>query len=204
MDTAGEFLFHTNDINSLDMPLPNPRNSRTKSRNPEPASSNGIYQQFSNAVRGAQLNIVKRRNSGFKWYFREFFKDSQAEHVHAINQWIGPLVDQAIKRELTRQQVAGPLPLDDPENATFIDHLVTSCDQPSVARDQLFNILHAARDTTSTLLTFTAYLLSLHPDVTEKLRAEVLEMCGDNEAPTHTILRGMRYCTLWLPAVLGL
>lgn len=46
---------------------------------------------------------------------------------------------------------------------------------------------------TATTLTFTIYLLSMHPDVLKRLRAEVLEKVGPKQRPTYADIKEMRY-----------
>ena len=185
-------MFRT-EINSLDAPLPEPHSTLHRPSDTPTKFGSVSYEQFAEAMEAAQFNVIRRRNSGIKWYIQEFFNDSQAKHIAIVRRWIDPLVSQALKREAKRKEDGGPLPMEDPENATFIDHLAASCDNPVMVRDQLFNLLLAARDTTSTLLTFVTYLLSLHPEIMEKLRAEILETCGTSEAPSYDNLRQMRY-----------
>ena len=79
----------------------------------------------------------------------------------------------------------------------------------TVLHDEVLNILLAGRDTvgglhtliqlcslgnqTATTLTFTIYLLSMHPDVLKRLRAEVLEKVGPKQRPTYADIKEMRY-----------
>ena len=71
-------------------------------------------------------------------------------------------------------------------------------------RDQLLNILLAGRDTTACLLTFATYFMALHPDVTRKMRAEVLATCGRTGAPTLENIKALRYgaCPPLIPSSL--
>lgn len=46
---------------------------------------------------------------------------------------------------------------------------------------------------TATTLTFTVYLLSMHPEVLKRLRAEVLEKVGPKQRPTYADIKEMRY-----------
>jgi len=57
----------------------------------------------------------------------------------------------------------------------------------------LLNLLLAARDTTSAVLSFMMYLLAMHPDVTRKLRKEVLEQVGVDVPPTAENIRELKY-----------
>jgi len=78
--------------------------------------------------------------------------------------------------------------------------------------DQTLNILLAGRDTvsikspfgslatdnqqTACLLTFTTYCLSLHPDVLQRLREEILKTVGPDRAPTYAkVPTWMEYLT---------
>jgi len=65
------------------------------------------------------------------------------------------------------------------------------------------NILLAARDTTSALLTFLLYFLALHPDVTQRLRAEIMEKVPFG-APTYEDIRGLKYLRACLNETLRL
>ena len=77
-------------------------------------------------------------------------------------------------------------------------------------RDEIFSILVAGRDTvrllrpalnrgtnaqlqTASTLTFVVFLLSLHQEVFDRLRAEVLEVVGPTERPTYEHIREMKY-----------
>ena len=46
---------------------------------------------------------------------------------------------------------------------------------------------------TASTLTFVVFLLSLHPEVFGRLRAEVLETVGPTERPTYGNIREMKY-----------
>ena len=59
-------------------------------------------------------------------------------------------------------------------------------------RDESLNVLFAARDTTSSLLTFTAYLLMEHPDVASRMKEEINDVCG-SRTPTINDIKKMKY-----------
>ena len=46
---------------------------------------------------------------------------------------------------------------------------------------------------TASTLTFVVFLLSIHPGVFDRLRAEVLEVVGPTERPTYERIREMKY-----------
>lgn len=80
----------------------------------------------------------------------------------------------------------------------------------NILRDEIINIIIAGRDTvsfqhpvldyaanlllqTASTLTFAMFLLSLHPEVFDRLRAEVLNVVGPIEQPTYKNIREMKY-----------
>jgi cytochrome P450 len=62
-----------------------------------------------------------------------------------------------------------------------------------VLRDQLVSILLAGRDTTASTLSFTFYELARHPEVFQKLRAEIIDTVGLDRPPTYNDLKSMKY-----------
>jgi hypothetical protein len=46
---------------------------------------------------------------------------------------------------------------------------------------------------TASLLTSVVYMFSLHPDITEKLRSEVLSVCPPGKIPTYDDIRKLKY-----------
>jgi len=59
-------------------------------------------------------------------------------------------------------------------------------------RDFVMNFLLAGRDTTSTLLTWTFYYLSLHPEVERKMVEEIQSVIGEEEL-TYENIKGLKY-----------
>ncbi|KAK3316908.1 N-alkane-inducible cytochrome P450, partial [Apodospora peruviana] len=57
----------------------------------------------------------------------------------------------------------------------FLHELAKDTDDPILLRDQIVNMLLAARDTTAGLLSFCFFILARRPDIWTKLRADVLE-----------------------------
>jgi len=56
----------------------------------------------------------------------------------------------------------------------FINELAKDTEDPIVLRDQIVNMLLAARDTTAGLISFAFFMLARNQRVWDKLRAEVL------------------------------
>ncbi|KIW87075.1 uncharacterized protein Z519_12372 [Cladophialophora bantiana CBS 173.52] len=57
----------------------------------------------------------------------------------------------------------------------LLDELVSKTKNPYELRCELLNVLHAARDTTASLLGWSFYFLARYPDVFARLRKEVLD-----------------------------
>jgi len=49
---------------------------------------------------------------------------------------------------------------------------------------------------TACVLTYLTYFMAIHPDVTAKLRAEVLDHCGPTKPGTFENFRNMKYSTV--------
>jgi len=79
------------------------------------------------------------------------------------------------------------------EGETLLSHLVKETDDKTIITDETFNILIAGRDTTAALLTFTVYMLAMHPKVMKRLREEVFEHVGTTRLPTYDDVRSMKY-----------
>ncbi len=65
------------------------------------------------------------------------------------------------------------------------------------ARDEIKTLLIAGHETTATTLGWTFYLLSKHPEIEERLRAEVEEVLGDRP-PTADDVPNLKYATMVL------
>lgn len=77
------------------------------------------------------------------------------------------------------------------EKYVFLNELAKETENHVILRDQIVNILLAARDTTAGLLSFTMFILSRRPDVWNKLREEVLSV--DDEELTYEKIKDMTY-----------
>lgn len=73
----------------------------------------------------------------------------------------------------------------------------------SQLRDEVLTLLLAGHDTTSNLLAWTFYLLSKHPQVERRLRAEVAERLG-GRAPAVEDLAGLPYTRMVIDEVMRL
>ncbi|KAF8736947.1 hypothetical protein AX14_013681 [Amanita brunnescens Koide BX004] len=185
IDTASEFLFGKN-LETLSASLPVPGSTRM---GPKGSATEDTWGSFVEAFETAQQEVTRRARIGYYWPLFELFQDRNQKNAKRIREWLDPLVDMALQ-EKAKSEIHG---INSPvEDKTFLQHLADSTNDPVLIRDQLLSMLLAARDTTSCTLTFVTYFMAVHPDVTAKMRAEVLTVCG-NQAPTYENIRQMKY-----------
>ncbi|KAF8340618.1 uncharacterized protein EI90DRAFT_2906526 [Cantharellus anzutake] len=201
LDAAGEFLFGTTDLQTLSLPLP-PSAKRSKlgpkGTQPDDTVAVGTYSGFVRAFEQIQVSIIHRFRVGPLWPLFEWFKDSTQEHNEAIDAWIAPLITQALENKKMRAGKGLTL-----EEGSLTDHLAESTTDVKLIRDELMNILLAARDTTASLLTFMCYFLAIYPEVLKKLREEILTSLP-KESPSYEDMRNLKYLRACLNETLRL
>ncbi|OBZ74591.1 hypothetical protein A0H81_05671 [Grifola frondosa] len=132
---------------------------------PKGAAADDEFGTFSRAFEEIQVTIAMRFRLGAFFPLYEFFGDRTLPDAKVITRWIKPVVEKALQDKAHEETV----------------------------RYGLLNVLMAARDTTAALLTFTVYLLAMHPEVLQRLRKEVLDVCGSSDNPTPASARKMTY-----------
>lgn len=149
---------------------------------------------FHHALDYAQQGTILRLRLGNLMFTHrdKKFRDSCAT-VHAY-------ADKFVAQALDYRNAQAALPAekrdrDDDLGArqkyVFLNELAKDTDDPILLRDQIVNMLLAARDTTAGLLAFVFFMLARRPDVWAKLRADVLEhYC---EPLTYEALMDMKY-----------
>ncbi|GAB00041.1 hypothetical protein E5Q_06743 [Mixia osmundae IAM 14324] len=115
---------------------------------------------------------------------------------------LGGLVDGIVHRAVLRREAG--IKSGDEQTQTFLGHLMTVTTDEAILRDELLNVLIAARDTTSSLMTSTIHAFALHADVLKRAREEVLALVGHDSHPTHDDMRNMKYLRAVLNEVLRL
>jgi len=93
---------------------------------------------------------------------------------------------------------------DDDEKGNLLEYLVKHTQDKSILKDELVNLLVAGRDTTMSLLTFSFYMLSEHPDIEKRLRQEIFDKVGRTGRPTYDQMRQLKYMRAFLNEVLRL
>ncbi|KAH9894448.1 cytochrome P450 monooxygenase pc-2 [Cubamyces lactineus] len=190
LDSATEFLLGTC-VHSLKSPLSLPHSHNDPTAALQPPHPLDADARFSEAIMSAQRVLATRLRLGGVWHLKEFFHDRSAEHMRVIDEFMRPILEEAIaKRRASEAQGKETV---DEDRGTLLDHLVQLTDDPVLLHDETLNILIAGRDTTASTLTFVVYLMCLNPNAFKRLRQEVLETCGPTEMPTFDGVKKMKY-----------
>ncbi|KAI0772046.1 cytochrome P450 monooxygenase pc-3 [Trametes elegans] len=200
LDSATEFLFGSC-VHSLDATLPYPHGLSPYSEEDEKSPS----ERFACAFNTVQRIVSERPRLGWAWPIKEIFKTSTDEHMKVVNEFIEPILQDALRKKEAR--VKNQESLDDKESQdddTLLDQLVKQTSDPAILHDETLNILLAGRDTTAAALTFGVYLLSQHPHVLKRLRTEILDHVGPTRRPTYEDIRNMKYLRAFLNETLRL
>ncbi|KAJ7461739.1 cytochrome P450 [Mycena galericulata] len=198
LDSATEFLFGKS-ADSLSAGLAYPESSSQKN----PLSFlNHPSNTFVNAFLEAQWLHVERSRYGSKWPLNEFWKDKVKPHREIIDQFIEPILNDALAEKARRNAEYEVNKLDEAE--TLLSHLLKETEDKQIIRDEILNMLVAGRDTTSATLTFALYMLAEHPEITERLRAEILDKVGSTRRPTHEDMKVMPYLRAFINETLRL
>ncbi|KAF8337360.1 cytochrome P450 monooxygenase CYP63 [Cantharellus anzutake] len=182
-DVAGELLFGTDIVRTLDEPLPEPEQTTVEDQE---SSAKGSYSEFARAFHQLQVLTLDRQRSSYFWPVKEFFKNKTTTYTQTVDSWIMPRVMEALNKKELREGDAKS------DEASFVDYLVDSTGDLKFIRDELLNALIAARDDLASLFTFVMYALSIHPDITSRLRAEVIDTVPEG-LPSFDQIREMKY-----------
>ncbi|KAI6033797.1 cytochrome P450 [Pisolithus microcarpus] len=194
LDSATEFLFGKC-VGSLSAGLIYPKNS-LPGQNEEHA--NHPSNLFARAFSEAQSRSMLRSSIGTIWRLAEFWSDRIQKDMEVCHRFIDPILKDALemKRSIKESEQSTGQGCTEEKGFledTLLGHLVDCTEDRAVIRDEIVNILIAARDTTASTLTFLVYMLSQHPDVLKRLRAEVLSTVGSFRRPTYDDVREMKY-----------
>ncbi|KAF7335780.1 hypothetical protein MVEN_02233900 [Mycena venus] len=197
LDSATEFLFGRS-VDSMSAGLPYPQSSPL-------VDLPSFFSHPSNAyVRSfvqSQILTTERIVFGSKWPLREFWKDRVKPHRKIIDEYIEPILNEELEKKKAKTQEDGD---EEQDERTFLNHLVRRTDAKDVIRDSIFNVLIAGRDTTASTLTFSVYMLAEHPEITERLRKEILDTVGNSKMPTSDDFRNMKYLRAFINETLRL
>ncbi|KAF8893047.1 cytochrome P450 [Infundibulicybe gibba] len=175
LDSATEFLFGT-DVCSLSAGLPYPETA-------------------SKSFMAGQIKLGIRFGFGLNWPLFEFWRDNIKPHRAVVDNFVEPLLAKAIERK--EKIVEG-------DEVNLLDHLLKHTSDEQILKDELVNLLVAGRDTTACTLTFATYMLSEHPHIADRLRAEILKVVGKTQRPTYDDVREMKYLRAFINETLRL
>ncbi|KAJ3576023.1 hypothetical protein NP233_g712 [Leucocoprinus birnbaumii] len=198
LDSATEFLFK-HDFHSLDAPLPYPQSSSTSGK-AQSRSENTDHPSntFVHALMMSQDIIARRATIGGTWPLFEFWGDKAKPFRETLDHFVQPFLEKGLREKENRSEES------EDTKAALLDYLVDKTSDQNIIKDELVNLLVAGRDTTSSLLTFSLYMLIEHPEVEQRLRKEILEKVGSERSPTIEDIRDLRYLRAFLNEVLRL
>ncbi|PPQ95842.1 hypothetical protein CVT26_015972 [Gymnopilus dilepis] len=198
LDSATEFLFGTS-VNSIGAGIPYPPSEAGKN----PASFyNHPSNVFVDAFIQGQIQAAVRTGMGAEWALTKFTRDKILPLRAVMDEFTEPLMKAALENR-QKELLSGAKSADGQEE-TLLAHLVKNTQDPVILRDELVNLLVAGRDTTMSLLTFSIYMLTEHPDIEKRLRQEIFDKVGTTESPTYDQMRDMKYTRAFLNEVLRL
>jgi cytochrome P450 len=193
LDSATEYLFG-HDVGSLSANIPYPSSAAHLNK---PSFYNHPSTIFVKAFSEGQNSSVSRSFYGDDWPLFEFWSDKVAPLRMVMDNFTEPLLEDTLaKRNLKASKEA--------ENGNLLAYLVQSTQDKTILKDELVNLLVAGRDTTMSLLTFSFYMLSEHPDIEQRLRQEIYEKVGQTGRPTYDQMREMKFMRAFLNEVLRL
>ncbi|PBK58493.1 cytochrome P450 [Armillaria solidipes] len=198
LDSATEYLFGK-DVNSTSAGLPYPAGSPLADN---PHFVNHPSNTFVKAFAAAQEKSAIRLQRGQYWPLFEFWADTVKPHRQVVNEFVEPLLAEALDRKIKGDKRVG-YEKDVDEGMSLLARLVENTDNTKVIQDELTNILVAGRDTTASLLTFAVYMMCEHPEMATRLRSETLEKVG-TRTPTYEDVRDMKYLRAFLNETLRL
>ncbi|KAI5991795.1 cytochrome P450 [Pisolithus albus] len=153
---------------------------------------------FARAFADAQSLTTLRGRLGTFWRLAEFWSDRVKKEVAVCYEFIDPILKDALemKRLMKEDEKTAGQVRSEEKSAlgdTLLGDLINCTDDITLIRDEIMSILLAGRDTTATTLTFLIYMLSQHPDVLKRLRAEILSTVGRSGRPTYDDVQKMKY-----------
>ncbi|KAG6897685.1 hypothetical protein C0992_012434 [Termitomyces sp. T32_za158] len=209
LDSASEFLFG-NCVRSLSARLPYPPLSPFYPTPPPSSECQHPSSRFVDAFLEGQLLSALRTRYGPFWALLEFWKDRVSPLRAIIDEFAQPVLEEAIKKNHARkEQNVSEKEGEETLSGTLLDHLVSQTEDHQILKDELVNLLVASRDTvrvneffyrahhstkiqTASTLTFAMYMLTQHPDIVTRLRAEISRFVG-MDSPTYEHVKEMKY-----------
>ncbi|TRM61562.1 cytochrome P450 [Schizophyllum amplum] len=200
LDSATEFLFG-HDVNSSGAGLPYPP---TSSHANSPEFLNHPSNRFVTAFGEGQDLAAMRSRAGAAWRLLEFWKDDIKPCRDVVDDFVREILADPAQMKLDIEAKKATSETKPNDKDTLLQHLVTFTQDQNILADEIVNLLVAGRDTTAGTLTYGVYKLAEHPDIADKLRAEILDKIGPTRRPTYDDIRDMKYLRAFLNEVLRL
>ncbi|CAI7621188.1 unnamed protein product [Penicillium manginii] len=80
------------------------------------------------------------------------------------------------------------------QDSGFLNALFKKTEDPTELRNQLLNILIASRDTTTSLMSWTFWLLAKHPEIYNKLRSHIITHFGSDDQANRITFERLNSC----------
>nr|ASN66817.1 Cyp5494A1 [Phaffia rhodozyma] len=166
---------------------------------------------FSQAFDEAQATVLRRIRVGTLWPLLELPFSHTNKPMTTIRSYLMPPIMRSIRRRQERErrnQTMSPAEMsedDHSERTSLLDQLVEIYDDGHVIMCHLLNVLLAARDTTSSLLTSSIYVLSQNPKILKRLRDEIKDLPScEADGLTRNHIGDIKYLRAFLDEVLRL
>ncbi|KAL1747386.1 cytochrome P450 [Schizophyllum fasciatum] len=198
LDSATEFLFG-HDVNSAGAGLPYPPGTALAD---SPEFLNHPSNRFVHAFAEGQDMTAMRSRAGAAWRMLEFWKDQVKPCRDVVNDFVREILADPARPKEDIEAKEGAPETKVREDDSLLDHLLKFTQDRNILTDEIVNLLVAGRDTTAGTLTYGIYKLAEHPDIAEKLRAEILEKVGPTRRPTYDDIRDMKYLRAFLNGAL--
>lgn len=143
------------------------------------------WKRFNDAYeRGLSTVGIRNFLDELYWLYNpNHFKDD----VKTVHSFVDGFVQQGLHRATESDK-------DSLRKYCFLDELIKENQDPVELRDNLMNILVAGRDTTSSTLGWTMYLLAHNRAIFQELRHIVLEKFGSYESPKNLDFASIKSC----------
>ncbi|KAG8878323.1 hypothetical protein FRB97_002619, partial [Tulasnella sp. 331] len=191
--SATSFLFGKC-VDCMAAPLRPPYgHSGSNSEMDQSSTSKGYFPEaFQTVLKACAFRLTIGRAN---WPLFEFRGDEVKRHIGPIHAYVEPIVQRALDQNAAKGTVEGKDPEEGPEeHETLLDHLVSVTKDRKIIRDELLNILLAARDTTAHLITAVIYFLSTEdPEICDRLRKEITDFVGPKDVPSYDHIKHMKY-----------
>ncbi|KXT03843.1 hypothetical protein AC578_8907 [Pseudocercospora eumusae] len=132
--------------------------------------------------------------------FARFYHDRRySKACSVVHGYVEPIVEKTI-RQARLEKPSQELERD--ERYTFLVEMARQGASPKEMRDQVLNILVAARDTSACLQSAAFFEMGQHPELLQRLREEVSSLEGG--LPTYEDIKNMRFLNNFIKETLRL